>query len=115
MGKTASLRTQDSPVESDIDKAAFDAQPADASLAKLPVGDSSVDHGEDPLSEFSKKEINRAWLKVDLHILPVAVLLYLSSYIDRSVFRVHSGDFANDKTGRTSQMQRFLEWELLLT
>lgn len=84
MGKTASLRTQDSPVESDIDKAAFDVQPTDASLTKLPVGDSHVDHGEDPLSEFSKKEISRAWLKVDLHILPVAVLLYLSSYIDRA-------------------------------
>lgn len=24
-----------------------------------------------------------AWLKVDLHIMPVAVLLYLASYIDR--------------------------------
>lgn len=114
MGKTASLRTQDSPVESDIDKAAFDVQPTDASLTKLPVGDSHVDH-EDPLSEFSKKEISRAWLKVDLHILPVAVLLYLSSYIDRLVFRAQSGELANDKSGRTSQMRRFLEWELLLT
>lgn len=39
----------------------------------------------DPLAQFSEHEIKRAWRKVDLHILPVAVLLYLSSYIDRYV------------------------------
>lgn len=38
-----------------------------------------------PLSEFSETEIKSAWRKVDMHILPVAVLLYLSSYIDRYV------------------------------
>lgn len=27
--------------------------------------------------------LKRAWRKVDLHIMPVAVLLYLASYIDR--------------------------------
>ena len=35
------------------------------------------------LSQFTDAEIKRTWRKVDLHILPVAVLLYLSSYIDR--------------------------------
>ena len=25
----------------------------------------------------------RAWRKVDLHVMPIAVILYLSSYIDR--------------------------------
>lgn len=29
-----------------------------------------------------------AWRKVDLHIMPVAVLLYLASYIDRHSARV---------------------------
>ena len=38
---------------------------------------------ENPLSQFTEDEIRRTWRKVDLHILPVAVLLYLSSYIDR--------------------------------
>lgn len=37
----------------------------------------------DPLAQFSKDEIKWAWRKVDMHILPVAVMLYLSSYIDR--------------------------------
>lgn len=40
---------------------------------------------ESPLDQFSEEEIKRAWKKVDWHILPVAVLLYLSSYIDRYV------------------------------
>ena len=37
------------------------------------------------LSQFTEAEIRGAWRKVDLHVLPVAVLLYLSSYIDRYV------------------------------
>lgn len=39
--------------------------------------------GEDPLAPFSQREIRRTWMKVDVHILPVAVLLYFSSYIAR--------------------------------
>lgn len=27
--------------------------------------------------------LKRAWRKVDLHIMPVAIILYLASYIDR--------------------------------
>ncbi|GJE95210.1 MFS general substrate transporter [Phanerochaete sordida] len=39
---------------------------------------------EGPLAQFSADEVKRAWRKVDFHILPIAVILYLSSYIDRA-------------------------------
>lgn len=46
----------------------------------------SVDRGDrGALSHYDPDEIKRAWRKVDLHVMPVAFLLYLSSYIDRSV------------------------------
>ena len=51
-----------------------------------------------PLAQFSDDEIKRTWRKVDWHILPVAVLLYLSSYIDRYVwhclYRYSLGDLS---------------------
>lgn len=34
--------------------------------------------------DFTDAETARTWRKVDLHIMPVAVLLYLASYIDRA-------------------------------
>lgn len=37
------------------------------------------------LSQYDPEEIERIWKKVDWHIMPVAILLYLSSYIDRYV------------------------------
>ncbi|KAK7056734.1 hypothetical protein VNI00_002451 [Paramarasmius palmivorus] len=36
------------------------------------------------LAEFSEEEIKKTWRKVDWHIMPIAVLLYLASYIDRA-------------------------------
>lgn len=33
--------------------------------------------------EHDAATVKRAWRKVDLHIMPVAALLYLASYIDR--------------------------------
>ncbi|KAK7696446.1 hypothetical protein QCA50_001103 [Cerrena zonata] len=36
------------------------------------------------LSQYDPEEIERIWKKVDWHIMPVAILLYLSSYIDRA-------------------------------
>lgn len=39
----------------------------------------------DPLASFTATERRSAWRKVDLHVLPVAVLLYVASYIDRFV------------------------------
>ena len=54
-----------------------------ASVADEKYEGSSDAHSQDPLAQFSEDEIKRTWRKVDLHILPVAVLLYLSSYIDR--------------------------------
>lgn len=38
---------------------------------------------ENPLDKFDPELVKRAWRKVDWHVMPVAVLLYLSSYIDR--------------------------------
>lgn len=38
----------------------------------------------DPLASFTATERRSAWRKVDLHVLPVAVLLYVASYIDRA-------------------------------
>lgn len=38
-----------------------------------------VTHGLDSDEQITR----RLWWKVDLHIMPVAVLLYLASYIDR--------------------------------
>lgn len=35
--------------------------------------------------EHDHAAVKRAWRKVDLHIMPVAALLYLASYIDRSL------------------------------
>lgn len=55
-----------------------------ASVADEKYEGSSDAHSQDPLAQFSEDEIKRTWRKVDLHILPVAVLLYLSSYIDRA-------------------------------
>ncbi|KAI0919969.1 hypothetical protein AcV5_001901 [Taiwanofungus camphoratus] len=36
------------------------------------------------LEQYDPEVIRRTWRKVDLHIMPVAVLLYLASYIDRA-------------------------------
>lgn len=33
--------------------------------------------------EHDEEVVKRAWRKVDMHIMPIAVLLYLASYIDR--------------------------------
>ncbi|KZV97993.1 MFS general substrate transporter [Exidia glandulosa HHB12029] len=52
--------------------------------ASLKSGISPKEHEHDPLAQFSQHEVQRAWRKVDLHIMPVAVLLYLASYIDRA-------------------------------
>ncbi|KAI0039502.1 MFS general substrate transporter [Auriscalpium vulgare] len=41
-------------------------------------------HSADALARFDPADVKRAWLKVDLHIMPIAVLLYLASYIDRA-------------------------------
>lgn len=39
------------------------------------------------LSDYDPQEVERIWKKVDWHIMPVAILLYLASYIDRYVTR----------------------------
>ncbi|EKM51388.1 uncharacterized protein PHACADRAFT_129318, partial [Phanerochaete carnosa HHB-10118-sp] len=54
------------------------------SLDKYDETTSEDAQDENPLAQFSKDEIKWAWRKVDMHVLPVAVLLYLSSYIDRA-------------------------------
>lgn len=35
------------------------------------------------LDQYDPELVKKTWRKVDLHIMPVAVLLYLASYIDR--------------------------------
>ena len=55
------------------------------SLDKYDKAESYDESTVDPLAQFTDEEVKRAWRKVDYHILPVAVLLYLSSYIDRFV------------------------------
>lgn len=47
-----------------------------------------TEKGQDVVSDpcigaRNEEVLKRAWRKVDLHIMPVAVLLYLASYIDR--------------------------------
>lgn len=37
------------------------------------------------LAQYDPKEIERIWKKVDWHVMPVAMMLYLASYIDRYV------------------------------
>ncbi|KAH9946732.1 MFS general substrate transporter [Amylocystis lapponica] len=39
---------------------------------------------EDSLEQYDPETIRQTWRKVDLHIMPIAVLLYLASYIDRA-------------------------------
>ncbi|KAJ3491628.1 hypothetical protein NLI96_g573 [Meripilus lineatus] len=36
------------------------------------------------LAKYDQTQIDKAWRKVDWHIMPIAVLLYLASYIDRA-------------------------------
>lgn len=40
------------------------------------------------LAKYDTADIERAWRKVDWHIMPIAVLLYLASYIDRYVISI---------------------------
>jgi hypothetical protein len=39
----------------------------------------------DGVDEYDPELVKRAWRKVDWHVMPIAVILYLSSYIDRYV------------------------------
>jgi hypothetical protein len=39
----------------------------------------------DDVDEYDPELVKRAWRKVDRHVMPIAVILYLSSYIDRYV------------------------------
>lgn len=39
---------------------------------------------EETLNQYDPELVRRTWWKVDLHIMPIAVLLYLSAYIDRA-------------------------------
>lgn len=72
------MATSEKQVESEKNVSILEGR---ASLAKYEHDtDSSISN---PLAQFSEDEVKRAWRKVDWHILPVAVLLYLSSYIDR--------------------------------
>lgn len=52
-----------------------------ASSKSIEKGGASV--LENPLDSLDQEVVKRAWRKVDWHIMPVAVILYLSSYIDR--------------------------------
>ena len=40
------------------------------------------------LAQYDPEDVKKAWRKVDRHIMPIAVLLYLASYIDRYVRRL---------------------------
>jgi hypothetical protein len=65
------------------------------------------------LVQFTDAEIKRTWRKVDLHVLPVAVLLYLSSYIDRYAHRPCCSSgllIAPLLVGPTSEMRRSWAW-----
>lgn len=56
--------------------------------------------------------LKRAWRKVDLHIMPVAVLLYLASYIDRHAacsIAPPDGELTGI-LGRISEMRGFWAW-----
>ncbi|KAI0258850.1 MFS general substrate transporter [Gloeopeniophorella convolvens] len=45
----------------------------------------SIGHdAQDVLARFDPEDVKRAWRKVDMHIMPISVLLYLASYIDRA-------------------------------
>lgn len=41
------------------------------------------DDAELTLEQYDPEIVRQTWRKVDLHIMPIAVLLYLASYIDR--------------------------------
>ncbi|EJD40791.1 MFS general substrate transporter [Auricularia subglabra TFB-10046 SS5] len=51
---------------------------------KIDMDTTATATAEDPLVEFTAAERRSAWRKVDLHVLPVAILLYIASYIDRA-------------------------------
>lgn len=38
---------------------------------------------ERTLEQYDLELVRKTWWKVDLHIMPIAVILYLSAYIDR--------------------------------
>lgn len=62
------------------------------------------------LDQYDPREIESAWRKVDWHIMPVSVLLYLASYIDRYVVSYSMVQYAYCRVPHevpTSAMPRF--------
>ena len=84
MDEKATIEVVDTRTDNDAEKAEVthvEAVPV-TSVSSLNERNDAIQR-EDPLAAFSPREIRRTWMKVDLHILPVAVLLYFSSYIAR--------------------------------
>ena len=54
-----------------------------ASVESLEKGNVVPAGGNAALSKYTQEQIDRTWKKVDWYIMPVSILLYLASYIDR--------------------------------
>ncbi|KAL4244698.1 MFS transporter superfamily protein [Abortiporus biennis] len=55
-----------------------------SSVHSIEKGPESQENAAELLARYDPKEVERVWRKVDWHIMPIAVLLYLASYIDRA-------------------------------
>ena len=46
---------------------------------------------EGSLDQYDPELVRKTWWKVDVHIIPVGVILYLADYIDRCAVRPFDG------------------------
>ncbi|KII90140.1 hypothetical protein PLICRDRAFT_53249 [Plicaturopsis crispa FD-325 SS-3] len=60
--------------------------------------------------EHDEEVVRRAWRKVDMHIMPIAVLLYLASYIDR--VNIGNAKVLGLSTGVTGLTANQYNWSL---